>query len=126
MIEYGIFKEESRFFLITIVNEKIKEGWKPSGGAFVARAGHSTYVSFYQAMVRENNDQKSIIPNTPIDSGLVAIPFMEEIKSVLDCSLKYAPHDFTAGELGVGGNSPQNILSRMENWLEHAKSQKRT
>ena len=87
-MEYGIFKEGSHFLLVALVNEKIKEGWKPLGGAF----GHATYVDFYQSMVRDEKEQS--IPDDP-NSAFVGMPvnMVKKIYRELICFLEGLDED---------------------------------
>lgn len=53
MNNYIILKSNDGYLLQTLVNDKINEGYIPSGGICVVHiAGGSDY--FYQAMVRRN------------------------------------------------------------------------
>lgn len=51
-MKYDIIMETTPHKLITSVNEKLKEGWKPQGG--IALILHSTHEYYLQAIIKES------------------------------------------------------------------------
>ena len=62
-MEYRIIEECSPEGMAEKVNEAIKEGWKPQGGVAIAyswRGDCAYYKYFYQAMIKDSSENKSL------------------------------------------------------------------